>query len=104
VDLTPETLSKLERLAAGGFCIVPTPGVDRYFLIEKGDYYALVQRTPTGLGEVGSPGIMTPQGFAPLVQSDNECAFVCRSYRHAASPAQVASARDFFTQLKQALS
>jgi hypothetical protein len=104
VDIAPETLAKLERLAAVGVRIVPAPGLERYLLLEKEGLYALVEHTPGGFGAVGSPGIMTEQGFAPLILGGKECAFVCKSYRQTATRDEVTAVRSFFTQLKQALS
>jgi hypothetical protein len=104
VELPAPLLERLQRLAQAGIEIVPAPGLERYLLLGKDGYFALAERLPDGFGSLGSPGIITPHGFAPLICGDTGCTFVCKSYRQEASPEQVAGARAFFTQLKQALS
>jgi hypothetical protein len=104
VDLPALLVQQLERLAAAGIQIVPAPGLNRFFLLEKDGYFALVEKRDTGFGHIGSPGIMTESGFAPLIQSGAGCSFVCKGYSQPASLLEAEAAHGFFTQLKQALS
>lgn len=103
MDLPAATLVQLERLAEAGIRIIPTPGLENYFVLEKDGCFALVEKRGDGFGQVGSPGVMTEQGFAPLLERDGKCSFFCRGYEEPANPARVAAIRAFFTQLKQAL-
>jgi hypothetical protein len=93
----------LERLAAEGFHLVPSEDLRGHFLFERAGYLALVEATPSGLGSVGNPGILTEKGFAVLVRQDGGFAFVAKGLALPASQEQVAQVRQFTRDLRAAL-
>ncbi len=101
--LGPETLAKLERLAAAGIRILPLPGIDSHFALERGGYAVLVARSPEGFGAVGSAGLITEDGLAVLVWEKGRPFFRTRRSRLEASSAQVEELRRFAAAVEEAL-
>ena len=102
--MTPETLAQLERIAAAGIHLVPLAQLEHFFVFERDGCFALVENCEGRFGAIGSPGLMTEHGFAPLIQRPDGPAFVCKGHAVEASPEQAAQIHAFFTQLKHALS
>jgi len=102
MDLPPETLAQLERLAASGIRLLPIVDLPRHFVFECDEFVALVENVDGRFGGVGSPGLMTERGFAPLIQRPAGPAFVCKDYELPATPDQAARAHAFFTLLLRA--
>ena len=94
---------KLERLAALGFDLAPLPGFDRHLVIARRGIVALVERNEEGLGQAGSPGILTPKGFAALVWRGEEAFFVAKGLEQPADPVQIREVRGFSADLAQAM-
>ncbi len=101
--LGPETLAKLERLAAAGIRILPLPGVDSHFALERDGYAVLVAKSAGGFGEVGSAGLVTEEGLAVLVWRNGRPYFVTRRRRIEATSAQVEELRRFSAAVEEAL-
>jgi hypothetical protein len=93
----------LDRLAAAGFRCLPLENLRGHFVFERGGYVALVEKTESGFGSVGNPGILTENGFAVLVRKDGGFAFVSKETSVKASPEQVRQAREFTAELRRAL-
>jgi hypothetical protein len=101
--LSPAILSKLERLAAADIRLLPVPEIETYFVLERGGYMALVERTPDGFGRIGSAGLLTEKGFAALVWRGPQPFFAGKEYERAAGPEEVAELRAFQADLGSAL-
>jgi hypothetical protein len=93
----------LERLAASGIQLLPAVEITTHYVFERDGFVALVERTPTGFGGVGSAGILTGKGFAALVQRGDRSYFVAKNFEQEAEPGQVNALRRFSADLKAAL-
>ena len=72
--------------------------------MERGGYAALVERDDAaGFGQVGSAGLVTPEGLAVLVWEGESPWFVTRRERRKASLTEVNSLREFARALADAL-
>jgi hypothetical protein len=94
---------RLERLAAAGIQLLSLPGISTHYVFERAGLAALVTRTPEGFGSVGSAGLPTEGGFAPLVWRGGQPFFVRKGVDLPASAAQVDALRAFTSDLEQAL-
>ena len=96
-------IEKLERLAAAGIRLLPTYDITTHYVFERDGFVALVARAGDGFGEIGSPGILTKQGFAPLVRREGKAFFVAKGYEQPADERQVEELRQFASDLQAAL-
>lgn len=96
-------MEKLERLAASGIRLLPAHEIPTHFVLERDGYAALVERTEEGFGAIGSPGLLTEEGFAALVWRGEDAWFVRKGYSEAATPEQVQALRRFAGDLGSAL-
>jgi hypothetical protein len=94
---------KLERLVALGIEVVPMPGLDRHVVFARGGYASLVERTETGLGRIGASGFITEHGLAFLVWRGETAYFVAKQHELIATPDQIASLRQFSSDLERTL-
>ncbi len=101
--LRPETVAKLERLAAAGIRILPLPGVESHFALERQGYAVLVAKSSQGFGSVGSAGLVTEEGLAVLVWRQGRPYFVTARSRIEATSAQVEEVRRFAAAVAEAL-
>ncbi len=99
----PEALAKLERLAAARIRILPLPGIESHFALERDGYAVLVEKSAGGFGRLGSPGLVTEEGLAVLVWTKGRPYFVTRRRRIEASPSQVEELRRFAQAVEAAL-
>jgi len=79
------------------------PGLERYFVLARGGFASLVERTPHGFGRPGAPGLVTERGFAALVWREEVPWFVGKGFEIPAGPDQVSSLRRFTADLALAL-
>jgi hypothetical protein len=93
----------LERLAAAGIQLLPAVEISTHYVFERDGFVALVERTPSGFGGVGSAGILTGSGFAALIRRGDQFYFVARNFEREAPPAEVDRLRSFSSDLKAAL-
>jgi hypothetical protein len=101
--VSPQTLTRLERLAASNINLLSAVEIAGYFVVERGGYIALVERTESGFGRVGGAGLLTESGFAALVWRGSHAFFTGKSYERPASEAEVADLRAFQADLTAAL-
>jgi hypothetical protein len=94
---------KLERLAAAGIQLLPAMEITTHYVFERDGFVALVERTANGFGGVGSPGILTGNGFAALIQRGERSYFIAKNFEQEARPEQVEALRRFSADLKSAL-
>ena len=93
----------LERLAAAGIQLLPAFEIPTHYVLERDGFIALVERMPDGFGKIGSPGLLTPNGFAVLVWRGKEAFFVGKGFEQPAETAQVEMLRRFSADLERAL-
>jgi hypothetical protein len=93
----------LERLAAAGIQMLPAVEIATHYVFERDGFVALVERTPEGFGGIGSPGILTGNGFAALIQRGQHSYFIARNFEQEATEEQVIALRRFSADLKLAL-
>src|ERR1700693_2906717 len=89
------TRCSLERLAAAGIQILPAIEIATHYVFGRDGFVALVERTPDGVGGIGSAGILTGSGFAPLILRGDRSYFVAKNFEQEATLAQVSSLKRF---------
>ena len=72
-------------------------------LFARGVCIALVERTETGFGSIGSTGLLTGSGLAYLVWRDGRALLAAKGVEMPAEPEQVEAIRQFSRDLKEAL-
>jgi hypothetical protein len=92
-----------ERLIERNIEIVPSSDITNHVVFARGDFAALVQRTPSGLGQAGAPGRITTHGFAPLVHRTAGPVFAAKGYEQPATEQEIADLRLFLADLETAL-
>lgn len=97
------SLEKLERLAAAGIQILPAVSIENYFVLERDGFVALVERRGDGFGRVGTAGLLTEAGVAPLVWRESVGYFVAKGFQQQATDEQVLLLRRFSEDLRVAL-
>lgn len=102
--MNPDTLHKLERLAAAHIRLLPDAKQTTHFVFERGGYVALVERRETEFGSIGSAGRLNGDLFETLVWKQDQPFFVSKVAESAASPQQVDEIRAFQRDLTAALS
>jgi hypothetical protein len=96
-------LAQLERIAAAGIQLLPTPELPRHFVFERAGCAVLVERRDNEFGGIGSPGALTERGFEALVERPGGPAFVFKGDERPATPEQAETARALLRDLRQAL-
>jgi len=97
-------LKRLERLASMSIQLLPVSGITNYFVLERGGYVALVERTSdNNFGRLGDSGLLTTEGFAALVWRPEGSFFVNKHYERPAKAAEVEEIRRFSRDLRAAL-
>jgi hypothetical protein len=95
---------KLERLVAAGIQLLPTVEITNHFVFERDGFVALVERRADGFGGIGSAGLLTEKGIAPLVLRGKDFFFVAKGFDQPASAEEVDRIRRFQADLQYALS
>ena len=90
-----------ERLA--GLNIRILAEARKHFLFARDTCVALVERTESGFGSIGSTGVMTERGLAYLVWRDGAAMLVGKAGAQTADEAQIEAVRRFSEDLKTAL-
>jgi hypothetical protein len=96
-------LEQLERIAAAGIQLLPTPELPHHFVFERAGCVVLVERRTDGFGGIGSPGALTGRGFEALVERAAGPAFVFKGDERAATANEAEAARSLLRDLRQAL-
>lgn len=99
----PALLRKLECLASAGIQLLPASEIETHFVLERDGFILLVERTDAGFGQIGSPGLLTPHGFAALTWRGTDPYFVAKDFQQAATPEEVAAARAFSGNVKNCI-
>lgn len=96
-------IETLERLAAANIQLLPAVELTTHFVFERDGFIALVERRENGFGAIGSGGLLTGKGFAPLIQRGGEAFFVGKGFEQRADAEQIERLRSFQTDLNAAL-
>lgn len=99
----PALLRKLECLANAGVQLLPASEITTHFVLERNGFILLVERTIDGFGQIGSPGLLTNQGFAALMWQGSSPFFVAKHFQQPATPQEVAAAREFTVIVKNCI-
>lgn len=99
----PLPFRQLERLAAASIQLVAVPGIRSHYVFERGGFAALVERTESGFGQIGSAGLVTPDGLAVLIWRGEQPFFVRKAFERPAAPEEVEQLRAFARDLADAL-
>jgi hypothetical protein len=72
-------------------------------VFERDGYIALVERRGEGFGNVGSAGLLTEKGLAPVMYRSDGAFFVSKGFSQPAEPEQLETLRRFQQDLIDAL-
>ena len=97
-------IEKLERLAAAGIQLLPAVEITSHFVFERDGFVALVERRGDEFGEVGTAGLLTQSGVAPLIIKNGRQVFVTKRDETPATDEQVEKLRAFQRDLQAAIS
>ncbi len=95
---------KFERLVAAGIQLLPAFEITSHLVFERDGFVALVERRDDSFGAVGTAGLLTEHGVAPLIVKNGHAVFVTKGYEIRAEPEQVEQLRRFQRDLQAALS
>lgn len=96
--MTPETAGRLAECR-----IALLAETKSHFLFGRDTCIALVERTGSGFGSIGSTGVMTESGLAYLVQHEEGVRLVGKGGASEAGAGQIDAVRRFSEDLKTAL-
>ena len=94
---------KLEKLVAAGIQLLPVVEISTHFVFERDGFVALVERRAEGFGGIGSAGMLTEKGIAPLIRRGEQSYFVAKDFEQRAEAAEVEKIRRFQADLQNAL-
>lgn len=103
MEIAPEDLVRLERIAACGIQLLPVPQIPRFFAFERDGFVALVENRDGALGGAGNPGRISAHGFEVLVERNGRKFFVAKGHEEEATAEQAEKLYAFFTDLQRAL-
>ena len=92
-----------ERLVAARIELLPALDITTHFIFTRDGFVALVERRGNAFGGIGSAGLLTDQGFAPLVWRGERAFFVARGFKQEAQAGEVEKLKQFSADLKTAL-
>lgn len=98
-----ELLAKLERVLAARIELVPDLNIATHYVFSRDGFASLVEKRNGGFGNIGTPGMVTEQGFAALLWRGEKGVFVGRGFEVMATDEQVAAIRAFDRDLNEAL-
>ena len=96
--MKPEVTERLLRLQ-----IQIVSETKNHYLLARDNCLALLERTESGLGSLGSTGFMTESGLCYLCWKQDRAILVGKSVEKPASPSEVDSIQQFSRDLKAAL-
>jgi hypothetical protein len=96
-------LAKLERVLAAGIELIPDLNITTHYVFARDGFASLVEKRDGGFGNIGTPGMVTENGFAVLVWRGEQGVFSGRGFEVMATGEQVAAIRAFDRDLNEAL-
>ncbi len=94
---------KFEKLVSANIQLLPLSEIETHFVFEREGFIALVERRDDGFGRVGTAGLLTEKGIAPLVWREASAYFIAKGFEQPASEVQVEQLRRFQKDLDAAL-
>lgn len=101
--MDPVLLAKLERVLAARIELVPDLKITTHYVFARDGFASLVEKRDGGFGNIGTPGLVTENGFAALLWRDGQGVFVGRGFEVPATDEQVSGIRAFDRDLNEAL-
>lgn len=95
---------KFAKLVEANIQLLPLPDIQTHFVFERDGFAALVERVKDGFGGVGSAGLLSEKGVAPLIWRGQSAFFIARGFEQPATEDQVRRLRAFQADLVAALS
>ena len=96
-------LRQLECLARSGIQVLPATEITKHFVLELDGFILLVERTASGFGQIGSPGLLTDSGFAALTWRGAASFFIAKNFERPATAEQVTAIRAFTAIVKNCI-
>ena len=96
-------IEQFEKLVAAGIELVPAAEIATHFIFRRGLYAALVERRGEGFGEIGSAGLLTERGLAPLVLRGERRVFVAKDFEREATDGEIREVLAFSADLRTSL-
>ena len=94
---------KFQKLVDANIELLPIPEITTHFVFHRDGFAALVDRVQDGFGRVGTAGLLTERGIAPVIWKQGLAFFVLKDFEQPASLGQVAEIRSFQRDLEDAL-
>jgi hypothetical protein len=94
---------KFQKLVASNIELLPIPEITTHFVFHRDGFAALVDRVHDTFGQVGTAGLLTPKGIAPLFWRADRPIFVLKDIEEPATEHQVQQLRSFQKDLESAL-
>jgi hypothetical protein len=94
---------KFQKLVDSNIELLPLPEIQTHFVFHRDGFAALVDRVRDTFGSVGTAGLLTEKGIAPLLWRANEAYFVLKGFEQPATSDQVRQLRSFQADLEAAL-
>lgn len=95
--------NKLQKLVDANIQLLPLAEITTHFVFERHGFVALVERRNDEFGSIGTAGLLSDKGIAPLVWRNDQPFFVARGFDAPASSEQVEQLRAFQADLNAAL-
>ncbi|MBC7928173.1 MAG: hypothetical protein H7039_21215 [Bryobacteraceae bacterium] len=94
----------LQRLAAASINPVPMD-LDHHYAFERDGFIALVERrSDNTFGRIGTAGLLTASGLAPLIWRGSQAFFRTRASEEPATPEAIELLRGFQKDLERSIS
>lgn len=94
---------KLQKLADANIQLLPLVEISTHFVFERDGFVALVERVKNEFGRIGTAGILTGSGPAPLIWRNGAHYFKSKGFEQLATEQQVSQLRAFQSDLESAL-
>lgn len=96
--------AKFAKLVEANIQLLPLPDITTHFVFERDGFVALVERVKDDFGGIGSAGLLSEKGVAPLVWRGESAFFIAKDFEQPATDDQVRRLRAFQADLVAALS
>lgn len=94
---------RFRKLVDFSIQLLPIPEIETHFVFERDGFAALVERRENDFGRVGTAGLLSERGIAPLVWRGDAAFFVAKGIERLATAEQIQQLRSFQADLAAAL-
>ena len=94
----------LARLVEANIELLPALELTTHFAFTRDGFIALVERRPSGFGNIGAPGLLCEKGMAQLIWRSEKAYFVAKGFEREATSGEIRQLRSFAEDLKKSLS